>query len=94
MALQRAEKIRHALDGDAARSEIKDFRTALLTPAVARRKFPLGARIFFDRGAIAASFSPQQAAIDHKALQYHLCVPKKPLIKRFFAYKNFIKLNA
>ena len=55
------------LVGDAARSEIKDFRTTLLTLAVARRKFPLGARILFDRGAIAVSFPPPRAAIDRKA---------------------------
>lgn len=66
-SVERVEKDDTTLDGNAVRSEIKDFRTALLTLAVARRKFPLGARIFFDRGAIAVSFPPPRAAIDRKA---------------------------
>ena len=73
---------------DAARSEIKDFRTALLTLAVARRKFPLGARIFFDRGAIAVSFPLPLAVIDRKASPIMRLNAAKIRINRFIDSLN------
>ena len=70
------EKFDTLLDGDAVRKNQR-FLTALLYSCGTRRKYSLGARIFFDHGAIATSFYPPQAVIGCYARQYHPCALEK-----------------